>query len=157
MDTNSEKKIIEVNGVKLEIDMRYAKSIETYHVGDSVKIFEKQSYGNKMNVYPGIIIGFAEGNNGNAGIEILYIKNEYSTPEIKSAIICNGVDNEFSLAHLSEYDDIFKKDEIVKSFNRKIEELELNLASMINKKALFIEQFSKSFEANINNNNNTQK
>lgn len=32
------KKIIEVNGIKMEIDLREAKIINNYKVGDSVKL-----------------------------------------------------------------------------------------------------------------------
>ena len=35
---NENKRIIEVNGVKMEIDLRQAKVIDNYKVGDYVKV-----------------------------------------------------------------------------------------------------------------------
>lgn len=35
------KRIIEIDGVKIEVDLRTAKRIDTYRVGDNVKILNK--------------------------------------------------------------------------------------------------------------------
>ena len=51
-----ETTIIEINGVKLEVDLRHAKRIDELTIGSPVKCLVKkyESYA----VYPGIIIGF---------------------------------------------------------------------------------------------------
>lgn len=36
------KKIVEINGIKMEVDMRHAKTIDTYKIGDRVKVLVKQ-------------------------------------------------------------------------------------------------------------------
>ena len=41
-----EKRIIEVNGIKMEVDLRNAKRIDQFKVGDSVKVLVK-SYSEK--------------------------------------------------------------------------------------------------------------
>lgn len=38
----SETTIIEINGVKLEIDLRHAKRIDNLRVGDTVKVLRKR-------------------------------------------------------------------------------------------------------------------
>lgn len=48
--------IVEINGVKIEVDMRTAKTIDTFKVGDRVKVLIKQ-YSNYKSL-PGIIVGF---------------------------------------------------------------------------------------------------
>lgn len=53
----SEKQIIEIKGVKLEVDLRSARRIEELRCGDRVKILVK-SYGNSFAVYAGVITGF---------------------------------------------------------------------------------------------------
>lgn len=53
----SDKHIIEVNGVKLEVDLRHARRIETLRIGDRVKVLTK-SYGNEYKVTAGTVIGF---------------------------------------------------------------------------------------------------
>lgn len=52
-----EKRIIEINGLKVEVDMRSARKIDTFRVGDNVKLLVKE-YGGSYKVYPGIITGF---------------------------------------------------------------------------------------------------
>jgi hypothetical protein len=46
-------RIVEVDGIKLEIDERTARTIESYKVGDPVKVLVK-SYGDSYNIYPGV-------------------------------------------------------------------------------------------------------
>ncbi len=51
-----ENKIIEINGVKLEVDLRSAKRVDQIRVGDRVKVLKKQYSDYK--VYHGVVIGF---------------------------------------------------------------------------------------------------
>ena len=37
-----EKRIVEIDGVKIEVDLRTAKRVDSYKVGDNVKILEKE-------------------------------------------------------------------------------------------------------------------
>ena len=48
--------VVEVNGVKLEVDLRTARRIDTLRIGSRVKVLQKQysSYA----VLPGIVVGF---------------------------------------------------------------------------------------------------
>ena len=39
----SEKRIIEIDGVKVEVDLTTARRIDTFRIGDNVKIYEKDS------------------------------------------------------------------------------------------------------------------
>ena len=55
--SEQEKTIIEVGGVKLEVDMRYARRVDTLRVGDRVKCLVKK-YGNTHETYPGVVVGF---------------------------------------------------------------------------------------------------
>ena len=55
--SDQEKTIIEVGGVKLEVDMRYARRIDTLRIGDRVKCLVKK-YGNTHETYPGVVVGF---------------------------------------------------------------------------------------------------
>ena len=55
--SDQEKTIIEVGGVKLEVDMRYARRIDTLRIGDRVKCLVKK-YSNTHETYPGVVVGF---------------------------------------------------------------------------------------------------
>ena len=52
------KRIVEIDGVKIEVDLRSAKRIDTFKVGDNVKVLCKD-YNNQFKVKPGIITDFA--------------------------------------------------------------------------------------------------
>ena len=39
-------RVIEINGIKVEVDLRTAKQINQYKVGDNVKLLIKSGYGN---------------------------------------------------------------------------------------------------------------
>ena len=52
------KRIVEIDGVKIEADFRTAKRIDTFAVGDNVKVLCKE-YDGQYKVKPGIITDFA--------------------------------------------------------------------------------------------------
>lgn len=53
---NAQTMVVEVNGLKLEVDLRSAKRIDTLQVGSRVKVLTKGYDGYK--VRPGIVAGF---------------------------------------------------------------------------------------------------
>ena len=57
----SDKQIVEINGIKMELDYREGTTtrIDTYRVGSKVKVLTK-GYGDSYNVRPGVIVGFDE-------------------------------------------------------------------------------------------------
>ena len=106
---NENKRIIEVNGVKMEIDLRTAKVVENYKVGDYVKILVKDYSGYKS--YIGNIIGF-DNFEKNPTIVIAYLKNEYSTASIEFAYY-NSQSEEIEITTLNEWDIPLKKSQII--------------------------------------------
>ena len=50
--------VIEINGSKFDVDFREAKEINTFKVGDKVKVLKKKYL--EHVVYPGIIVGFEQ-------------------------------------------------------------------------------------------------
>jgi len=71
----STKQIIEVGGVKLEVDMRYAKRVEELQIGSRVKCLVKE-YSDTA-VYPGVVIGF-DPFPSKPTINVCYVKTDYS-------------------------------------------------------------------------------
>ena len=49
------KRIIEINGIKLEVDLTTAKRIDEFKVGDNVKVLRK-SYNDTFEVLAGVIL-----------------------------------------------------------------------------------------------------
>lgn len=74
------KTIIEVNGVKLEVDLRSAKRIDELRVGDRVKVLNKLYEG--YEVLPGTVIGF-EPFEKLPTIIVAYLKIDYAGTSIK--------------------------------------------------------------------------
>lgn len=76
----SEKTIIEVNGVKLEVDLRHAKRIDEIRVGDRVKVLTKKYDG--YEVHAGLVIGF-EPFKALPTIIVAYVEKTWSAATIK--------------------------------------------------------------------------
>ena len=51
------KRIIEINGIKLEVDLSTAKRIDEFRVGDNVKVLRK-GYNDNFEVLAGVIVEF---------------------------------------------------------------------------------------------------
>lgn len=56
MSEDNEKTIIEINGVKLEVDLRTARRIDTLRIGDRVKCLNKEYQ--SWRTLPGVVVGF---------------------------------------------------------------------------------------------------
>lgn len=79
---NKETTIIELNGVKLEVDLRTAKRVDTLRVGDRVRLLEKSSYSSSVTVHHGIIAGF-EPFPSAPTIIVAYLKTAYREATIE--------------------------------------------------------------------------
>lgn len=82
---SEENKIIEINGVKFEVDSRTAtlRQIEHIRIGARVKVLTKD-YSDSVKVNHGVVVGF-EPFKDNPTVIVAYIENTYSSnaPEIK--------------------------------------------------------------------------
>ena len=80
----SEKRIIEINGIKLEVDMRHAKRVDQFRVGDKVKLMREEGYGDPKThkVHPGVIVGF-EPFKELPTIIVAYLEISYSEAALK--------------------------------------------------------------------------
>jgi hypothetical protein len=139
---NENKRIIEVNGVKMEIDLRQAKVIDNYKVGDYVKILVKDYSGYKS--YIGNIIGF-DNFEKNPTIVIAYLKNEYSTAGIEFAYF-NSASEGIEITVLNDWDIPLKKSTILEQFQKEILKKEQEVNEMKNKANIFEQLFGKYFE-----------
>ena len=94
MEANENIRQIEINGIKMEVDLRTCKQISTYKVGDNVKILKKNY--DKYEVYSGVIVDFVNFKERPA-IVIAYFVQDYSGVSIKfETITQNTTDVEFA-------------------------------------------------------------
>ena len=129
--------IVEINGIKMEVDLRHAKKIEHYKVGDNVKVLVKE-YNNYAS-YPGVIIGFDEFANLPT-ISVCYLKTGHNA-EVKFVYI-NAESQDVEIVHMSDADRM-ELNLAPEQLDREILKKEAEIADLKAKKAYFLENFNR--------------
>ena len=137
-----EKTIIEVNGIKLEIDLRHAKRIDQFRIGDNIKVLVKEYDSYKS--YPGVIIGFDEFKILPT-IVICYLKTGYD-PKVEFAFF-NSEAKGLEIAHMNDADKLVDEDAATKYLDREIDRKRAELLDMELKKAYFSAHYNRTFKA----------
>lgn len=129
--------IIEMNGVKLEVDFREAKTIDTVKVGDKVKLLKK-NYSDSYTVHAGVIVGF-EPFPDKPAIVVAYVEINYSSVDLKVETITVDTKN---VQIVKSVDDVpFHKDDALKLFQRQIATKEAEIETIREKMAYFERNF----------------
>lgn len=139
----NEKRIIEINGIKLEVDMRHAKRIDNYKIGDNVKVLIK-GYGESYETHIGIIIGFDEFENLPT-INIVYCEIGYNRAEIK-LLAFNQKSTNFEICHVQPYEKILDKSRADQYLDYEINKKQSELDDLTRKKNYFMSMYGKHFE-----------
>lgn len=135
------KTIIEINGVKLEVDLRQAKRIDELKVGSRVKCLVKKY--NEMVTYPGVIVGF-EPFTSLPSIVVAYIEGDYSS-ELKFKTF-NAETKDFEvIADLDNNSLEVNKLTILERMDREITKKEVELEELKAKRAFFLTKFDCYF------------
>ena len=136
--SDEHKKIIEINGVKLEVDLRMAKVIDSYRIGESVKVLEK--YYSGYTVSYGAIIGFTDFQK-QPTIELLVVNN---SGEVRF-LAYNASTQDAEIAPLNKQEIRFDYENISQALDRKVIEAETALQNAREKKRAFIDSFGTIF------------
>lgn len=148
---DEQKTIIEINGIKLEVDLRTAKRIDEFRIGDRVKVLTKE-YGDTFHVYHGIIVGF-DNFKELPTIVVVYLKDEYSSAQMKFGYI-NSQAKDIEITH-AEYEDLpIRKADVIERFDNQILKKQAELEDLQRQKAFFIYHFQKAF-GDISDGSNT--
>lgn len=142
MEQDKNIRVIEINGIKVEVDLRTCKVVDQYKVGDNVKVLKK--YNAEHRVYNGVIVDFvafkelpsivvAYFDDGWQGVEI---KFETITAESKDIEIAPSLPHEMKL----------NKERAIDLFNQKIEKLRREMEDMTQKRDYFVKYFGQYFE-----------
>lgn len=114
-----DKRVIEVNGMKLEVDMRTARRIDSFRVGDNVKVLGK-AYDDKHEIKAGIIVDFAMFKELPTIIVAVFNEGGWSsTPSITFDYINSESDKELIFA--SEEEIKLSKEGVIEKFEREIQ------------------------------------
>jgi hypothetical protein len=138
--SESQKRIIEVNGVKMEVDLRQAKRVEEYKIGTRVKALIKEYQAYKS--YPGVIVGFDDFEKLPT-IIVAYVQIEYSKAEVKF-LYYNEKTEDAEITFAQEVD-LMDDGTAVASLNREIETKQKELQDLIDKKEYFLRHFNQYF------------
>jgi len=140
---NQHMKQIEVNGIKFEVDMRHAKKVDYYRVGDPVKVL-KREYQDDWKSYTGVIADFIPFEN-KPTIVVAYLSLSYSEAEIHFIHITPDNQKDIEIAPMSTYETDIKKEDFLSSIDRQIEGKKEAVKELEYKKRLFLDHFGRYF------------
>lgn len=134
---------VEINGIKVEVDLRTCKTITTYKIGDNVKVLKK-SYNSSFSVYSGVIVDFVAFKERPA-LVVAYFDSSYTGTEIKFETITQDSEG-IEIAPCLPHELKLNKARVIDKFDIAIAAKEREADDLRDKKAYFIENFAKFFE-----------
>lgn len=144
MNTDKQTTIIEINGIKLEVDLRTAKRIDELSIGSRVKCLVKSSYGGSdFATYPGVIVGF-DPFPSKPTISVAYLDTSYGgglkfkafNSDTKDFEVIADIDN-----NALEID----KADVLRKMDREIDTKALELQKLQEQRAYFLSHFGRYF------------
>lgn len=135
----SEKKIIEVNGIKMEVDMRYAKRIDEFRVGDTVKVLDNRNDRNELKT--GVITDFANFKELPTIMVAVYKQGDYWSAPTIEFIPYNSDTEHIEIVGVSAEEVIVSRETIVQKFDDNIAKKRDELNDLIIKRDTFVKYF----------------
>ena len=136
------KREIEINGIKFEVDMSTAKRIDTFKIGDNVKVLDKGYSDYK--ILDGVITAFVNFKDLPT-IEVAVFESSWSEVKIRFIYINENAEN-YEITPSSYYESKIEKNKVVESLNREIETKKSKIRDLENKKNWFVKYYEKHFE-----------
>lgn len=143
MNTENSKTIIEINGIKMEVDLRYATRVEHLQVGSRVKCLTK-SYGSEFKVHPGVIVGFEPFQNL-PSIVVAYLDIDYNGAGIKFKSFNAKCDDFEIVADLDNNALEVNKADILTKLDREIAKKQIEMEEIESRRAFFLANFGVYF------------
>jgi hypothetical protein len=137
------KRIIEINGIKIEVDLTTAKRIDEFKVGDNVKIL-KNNGGTNFEVLPGVIVQFVNFKQLPT-IQIAVFKQDYWGTKIEFLNFNEKTEN-FEMVLCSEHELQLEKSFVIDRFNGEIEKKQNEADELKAKRDWFEKYFAKYFK-----------
>lgn len=135
----SEKRIVEINGIKLEVDMRSARRIDEFKVGSNVKVLDNRN--EKNEVRSGVITDFANFKDLPTIVVAVYKPGSYWDKPTIEFIDYNANTEGIEIVGVSDEEIIVSKDTIVQKFDDEIIKKRDELNDLIIKRDTFIKYF----------------
>lgn len=133
------KRIVEIHGTKVEVDLRTARTVETYKVGDPVKVLKKR-YSDSYEVMPGAIVGFAEFT-ALPTVEVVCVNHNGDVEFIAYNDKSEGVE----LAPMNRYEMAFDQGAIEAKLIREVEKAQANVRELEAKLEAYRKEVVRAF------------
>lgn len=138
---NENKRIIEINGVKLEVDLTSAKRIDEFRVGDTVKVLDNRN--DKNEVRTGVITDFANFKDLPTIIVAVYKAGDYWSKPTIEFFPYNSNTEGIEIVGVSAEEIIVSRETIVQKFDDEIAKKRDELNDLIIKRDTFIKYFAR--------------
>jgi hypothetical protein len=143
MTMENGKRVVEINGVKLEVDLRYARVISDLKVGDKVKVLRKE-YGDSQKVYPGVLVGF-EDFAKLPTIVVAILKVEYSGATLEFLYFNSESKDVEVIPSVDDYVK-FEKNSVMERMDKEVDDLKRKIEDIEIKRKYFLDHFNTYFE-----------
>jgi preprotein translocase subunit YajC len=137
------KRIIEINGIKMEVDMITAKRNDEFKVGDNIKVLRK-GYNDSYDVMPGVIVQFVNFKDLPT-IQIAVFKSDYSGAHLEF-INFNSKTEDVEITLCSNHELRLEKNSVMDKLNNEIQKKQNEAADLIAKRDWFEKYFAKYFD-----------
>ena len=134
--------IVEIKGIKVDFDERSAKTLESYKVGDHVRVLIKK-YGDAYEVRYGMLIDFANFKEMPT-IVVAYISDGYSETPLQFAYI-NSSSKDIEICPLDPKDELLDRQYYLDKIDREIEKKQLEIVELNKKRKYMIEKLGTLF------------
>lgn len=132
---------VEIHGVKLELDLRTARRIETLQVGTRVKVLKKE-YGDNFKVLHGVVVGF-EPFKELPTIIVAVCELDYSEAKI-GFVYYNSKTKDVEIVATSENDIVaLDKGDFISKIDGQIAKKQLEITELENRKQYFLDKFQQ--------------
>lgn len=140
---SEEKRTVEINGIKFEVDMRTAVRVDQFKVGDNIKLLDK-SY-SSHSIKEGVIVDFLNFKELPT-IQVAYFDTSYMGAEIKFLNI-NEETKDYEILPSNPHEFGLEKNTVVEKMQMEIQS-KLNAADEIQHKLdWFLKFYGKYFES----------
>lgn len=138
-----EMQTVEINGIKMDVDLRTAVRVETVKVGTHVKVLVKSSY-TEPKVRPGVVVGF-EPFASLPTIIVCYVDITYDSAKLEFAAINEKTKDTYEMVVSIDDEISFTKDDVLTKIDRERAKLREQLSELERKERFFLEHFNKYF------------
>lgn len=136
------KRIVEINGVKLEIDTRTARKVDQYRVGDKVKVLVKE-YSDNYKTHHGVIVAFDDFT-ALPTITVCYVKDNYGSTSLEFVYI-NAKSKDVELAPCTD-EILITKADVMTRMQAEIDKKQAEVQDLQRKMEFFVKRFGVWFE-----------